>query len=391
MGLVSRILSILLLAVSAWADEPYVPANDDEVLEVLPRSLLVSRDELNGLRQQLIESPENSMLAAQIAGRYLQIGSASGDPRFYGYARAAIQPWWDSPKAPPAILKRRAKLKEKDHQYDAALADLERLLNHRPRDVQAWIERANIYRVQGKYAEAQQACESLREFAGDIPNIVCSVPLKAVTGAAEEAYASLEQTAPEIESKTPGVMQWVFTVQAEVAEALGRNEQAEQHYQDGLRNDPENIHLKRSFADFLLDRERPDQALELLREYTNDNGVLLRAAIAARRTGDDTLAAQWRRELERRFDEIRLRGGQPHGRFESRFALEVHDDPEGSLVTALANWQKQKEVRDTRNVLEAAVAAGDFEAAKPVIDFLKRHGTEHVVLRKLVQQLDVSR
>ena len=42
----------------------------------------------------------------------------------------------------PAILKVRAKLKEKEHDYDQALADLELVLKQKPRDVQTWVEKS---------------------------------------------------------------------------------------------------------------------------------------------------------------------------------------------------------------------------------------------------------
>ena len=45
--------------------------------------------------------------------------------------------------------------------------------------------------------------------------------------------------------------------------------------------------------------------------------------------------------------------------------------------------RSKKEVRDTRNVLEAAIAAGKPAAAKPVIDFLQANNNEHVQLKKI--------
>jgi hypothetical protein len=137
-----------------------------------------------------------------------------------------------------------------------------------------------------------------------------------------------------------------------------------------------------------LDRGRADEVLPLLPDPIIDNGVLLGAAIAARRCGDDALADEWLEQLKIRFEEIRLRGGDTHGKYEARFELELNHNPQKALTIALANWQQQKDIRDTRNVLEAAIAAGDTAAAKPVLAFLAEHGTEDVVLQRLTQQLD---
>ncbi|MGI9428033.1 MAG: hypothetical protein ACR2NM_05205, partial [Bythopirellula sp.] len=161
----------------------------------------------------------------------------------------------------------------------------------------------------------------------------------------------------------------------------------EQHYREGLENEPGDKYLLRTYADYLLDHGREKEVLSLLRDHSNDTGILLRVAIAAKRLGEHSLAAKWQAQLEGRFEEIRLRGSEPHGRFESRCALELRADPQQALALGLANWKKQKEPRDTRNVLEAALAAGDSDRAQPVIAFLQQHGTEDAVLQKLVVQL----
>ena len=151
---------------AAFAAEPYVPRSDDEVLERLPRVFLAGAGELAQLRRRLAAEPTNTDLASQIASRYLQMGNQVGDPRFFGYARATLSPWWDAKRPPSPILRLRAKLKEKDHLYDEALADLSVLLDKDPANTQAWVETANIYRVQGKYEEALRACEALQKIDG---------------------------------------------------------------------------------------------------------------------------------------------------------------------------------------------------------------------------------
>ena len=138
---------------SVVAKEPFIPMSDDQVLETLPRSLV--SDEVTAMRRQLANSPTDINLASRVAGRYLAMGSLESDPRFYGYARAALSPWWGQTKPPPQILRLRAKLREKEHRYDDALVDLKLLLEQEPKNSQAWIEVANIFRVQGKYDEAK--------------------------------------------------------------------------------------------------------------------------------------------------------------------------------------------------------------------------------------------
>ncbi|MEX2141778.1 MAG: tetratricopeptide repeat protein [Pirellulales bacterium] len=379
---------MFLAAAAIIAVEPYVPKDDDEVLETLPRDLLSGRDELDTLRRQLSKDPRNVELAVNVASRYLQMGKSAGDPRFYGYAQAALRPWWDAASAPPAILKLRAKLKERDHRYDEALKDLKLALAQVPQDAQVCMELANIYWVQGKYAEAQDACDRLRETAGTAAAIMGSAPILAVTGKAEQAYASLTHILPIAREQSPSAVQWIYTMQADISAALGRVEQAEQHYRQVLAVDSSDNYVLRSYADFLLDQGREEEVLALLRDYTSDTGILLPATIAAHRAGQRALAAEWRTQLKSRFEENRLRGNPPHGRFEARYELELMNDPKRALAFAQDNWQQQKQPADSRILLEAAIAAKDSAVAREVLEFLEKHGTQHVVLERLAKQLE---
>ena len=382
------LLCFLNSATDALAQQdPITPESDDEVLVVLPQLFLANRSELSELRDRLNANPADPKLAAEVASRYLALGNRTGDPRYYGYARAAINRWWEA-DATTGVLKIRAKLKEKDHLYDDALVDLQLAATKSPTDAQTLIEIGNIYRVKGKYAEALKIGDRLQSIAGDIPAALCRAPVMAQTGNAQQAYDLLSEILPEAKEKFPSAVQFILTIRAEIADALERDAEVEKHFTEGLARDAGDTYLLRGYGDFLLDQGKSAEALELLREHTNDTGVLLRAAIAARENDELKLAKQWTDELETRFEEIRLRGGLPHGRFESRLELKLKDDPQAALTIALENWQKQKEVRDSRNVLEAAIAAKDPAAAKPVVEFLQSNKNEHATLRNLLQQLE---
>lgn len=374
-------------AAALQAGDAYLPA-DDEVLEVLPKSVLAERDELAELRQRLTANPRDADLAAQVAQRYQEIGKSGGGPRYYGYARAAIAAWWDAPDAPAEILRVRAKLKENNHEYQAALADIDALIEQSPQDTQAWVERVNLLRVTGQYDRARGAIEEMSSFAGGVARVFCEAPLMAVTGRAEEAADVFDQALPVTRVNLPDVLPWMLTSRAEIARSLGDDEKAEAYYRQGLKADPGFNSLKRDYADFLLDRDRAGEALTMIGEDLSDNGLLLAAAIAAQQSGKSELAQRLKAQLADRFSETRLRGDKPHGRFESRYALELENNPRRALELALENWQAQKELRDSRNVLEAALAAGQPEAAATVIAFLESAGTQDVTLARLVRELE---
>ena len=165
---------------------------------------------------------------------------------------------------------------------------------------------------------------------------------------------------------------------------------AERHYRDGLDLGLRDAYLRGAYADLLLDADRADEVRALLADDTNIDGLLLRLAVAETRLG---LAAAKNHQavLAARFAASRQRGSVIHRREEARFALELLDRPGEALALARANWQVQREPADARLVLEAALAAGAPEMARPVIDWLRETGLEDQQIDKLVARIDARR
>lgn len=316
---------------TALAGEPYIPADDGQVLETLPQEVLAGRDEVTRLRQKLSSDPGNAELAADVAQRYEQLGKRGGGPRYFGYAQAAISAWWQAESPPAEVLRVRAKLKENNHDYRGALADIEGLIAQSPEHPQAWVERVNLLRVQGEYDRAWQATKEFTEFAEGTAGVFSRAPLLAVTGSAAEAATRLDQAIPVTRDHLPDALPWMLTLRAEIARAMANDKLAESHFQAAVEADPNYGAAIRAYADFLLDRDQADRVLALIaddqgNDLLNDNGILLAATLAADQT-DDLRAQEFQQELQDRFRETRLRGDRPHGRYESRFALHLENDP----------------------------------------------------------------
>ena len=88
------------LTIGALHAAPYVPGSDDEVLEHLPfRPDDPAAREISELRRQLAADPNNVRIALQLARSYFAQAGGQSDPRFAGYAQAALRPWCGSPSA----------------------------------------------------------------------------------------------------------------------------------------------------------------------------------------------------------------------------------------------------------------------------------------------------
>jgi Tfp pilus assembly protein PilF len=180
---------------------------------------------------------------------------------------------------------------------------------------------------------------------------------------------------------------WAMTVLAETAEQRGDVTAAEAHFRDALALGRRNIYLLGAYADFLLDQNRPADARELLRDEQRADNLLLRLALAERRLDDPA----WRRHaeiLEARFAAARQRGDDTHVATESRLRLDLRQQPAEALELARRNWaQGQREPQDARLLLEAALAAGQPDAAREVLDWLARVKLEDRRLAELSQRL----
>src|SRR5215831_11443914 len=132
-----------LLAMPAVA-APVNPVDDAEVVEVLPATS-ASREERQW-RRELAARPRDAAVATAAARHWLGYARDQGDPRFAGQALAALETWPDPATAPDDVLLMQATVEQYLHEFDAAATKLERLVQRSPRNAQAWLTLATIWR-----------------------------------------------------------------------------------------------------------------------------------------------------------------------------------------------------------------------------------------------------
>ena len=374
----------LVVPGEAFAD-PFVPVADYQVLERLPagRTQPWVR-ELREQRARLAADPENLELALALAWRYVEVGRSEGDPRYYGYAQAALAPWWREP--PPGVLLLRATLRQNGHDFEGALDDLDQLLRLEPRNAQAWLTRAVVLQVQGDFDRAYESCRPLRR-SRPLLAATCMASVAGLSGDAAPSYEALLALVSRLPTADREERLWAWTVLAEIAVRLDRPEAAEEHFRRALTLDERDLYLLGAYADFLLDRGRPEEVKQLLNGESRSDALLVRLAIAERLLGS-------RRYLDHvdvlhaRFAGSRMRGGELHLGSEALFHLRLLDDPGTALRLALENWEVQREPSDARLVLEAALAAGRTHAARAVVDWLSDSGLEDARLTDFRERIE---
>ena len=365
---------------------PYTPADDNAVLERLPEALDPALAELKRMRMALRANPNDLDHAARLARRCIEAARETGDPRFLGQAQAALAPWWAAADPPPAALLLRATVKQSQHDFSGALADLDRLLVVHAGDGQALLTRATILTVLGRYADAQHDCTKLLRLASGLVTTTCLAGASSLNGDAAGAYRGLVQALARASDAAP-TRAWALTLAAEIAARRGDAGAADIHFREALALEPRDAYLVAAYADFLLGQARARDAASLLADSAKNDALLLRLALAEKSLPDKRSEfADHRRELADRFAAARRRGDTVHLREEARFRLDVENDIPAALLLAKANWNVQREPADLRILAAAARASGDSDARKIVVDWLNSARLEDVAVVALAQR-----
>jgi len=375
------------LVAGAAQAAPYTPKSDDQVLERLPfKASAAEGRELRQLRRALAEQPQNPVRALALARRYFDLASAEGDPRYVGYAEAAIRPWSQAAEPPADILLMRALLRQYRHDFDAALADLARAAERDPGNAEIWSWRSAILLVQADYAGARAACDKLAPVASALLATACTTAVDGLSGKSAQAYAELSKALARRPDADADLKLWVQTRLAEMALRQGKDDLAERHFKAGLALGVTDGFILAAYADLLLDHDRPAEVVPMLRDWERSDILLLRLALAEHAAKLPGAAAHIAM-MKERFDASALRGDKLHQQEEARFHLYLQGDAPGALRLAAENYRLQREPRDARILMEAALAAGEHAAAQPALEWLGASGYEDPLYARLAQRL----
>ncbi|WP_028104503.1 tetratricopeptide repeat protein [Pseudoduganella violaceinigra] len=377
---------LALVAACAAGAAPYEPRSGAEVLETLPRRADAADAALRRQRARLAEAPRDPVLAAGLAQRYVELGRAAGDPRYFGYAQAVLAPWWAAAAPPVPVLLLRATLLQSGHHFAEAMRDLNLVTAADPGNAQAWLTLATVQVVRGEYEAAVRSCGRLSSLASPLASVTCLVNARAASGqlAASERLLVLALARAGAGGEQAAALQtWALTLLGELAARRGDPAAAEARFRQALALSPGDSYLLGAYADLLLDQHRYREVQALLGEHLRIDSLLLRHTLAGQDAPSSAVAV-----LQARFDAAARRGDAIHQREQARFELHLRHDARAALELALANWRVQKEPADLRILLEAALAAHAPAAAAPALAWRRQHGMEDGAIAALAHQLE---
>jgi tetratricopeptide (TPR) repeat protein len=365
---------------------PYVPAGDAAILQEVPSISDPAVANMNLLQATRSAMPQSVTAAIELARAYVDYSRQIGDAHYAGYAEAVIAPWMRRPSPPPDVLVTQAAILQYRHQFADARELLKKAIKLEPRTTQAWISLATLDMVQGDYLSAGKDCAQVTNSAGFDLGSACSANLLSYVGQAGKSLELLRYDELAAEKMPASYRAWIQGLIAEAAERLGNWPLAETHYLKALSLLPQDNFLLVAYADFLLDRGRPEEVLTLLAAHMQSDTAFLRLALA-RSALQRPDAGRYAWIMSARLEALSLRGSDYFGREQARFALQLQHDPETALDMARRNWRVQRAPWDARVFLEAALAAHQPEVAAEVLAFIRQSKLQDASVEPLARQV----
>jgi Tfp pilus assembly protein PilF len=377
--------AVELLVGRAPQAAPYIPDDDNLVLETGLPTIDPRMREMRTLASRLREPPDDLATAMLLANRQLAMGVAEADPRFIGYARGTLNRWWQDDAATPPLRILRARILQAQHDFALAAADLRAALREAPDTAQAHLVLASIDEVTGDLAEAKEACARFGILRPGLAAAACTASIGSQSGVAQASETALAEAIDRYPSADWSERLWAYTILGEIA-VRREDGAAERYFQQALALNRRDVYALTVYADYLLDQGRATEVLRLLQGFERVDALYLRLALAAQASGDSRFSA-YRDDVAARYEAARRQGDTVHLRDASRYALEIQNNGIAALDLARQNWSSHKTPYDARALLAAAIACHDPAAAKPVIDWIATTGLEDRAIERLVQRL----
>ncbi len=267
----------------------------------------------------------------------------TGDDRNLETAWNRLRPVLEHGTQDVFILIDAATVAQARHDFDAALALIDRALIIQPGLDQAWLLRASIELVRGNPDEAEAACDRLRSVPTFIA-VTCRARVAIARGGQTNTPKMLEAVLATIhkESANPEALAWTLSV---AGDAAADPEAAIAYYEKSLEI-VESTQVRAALVDVLLASGRVTTARAVLESGHDALPLAVRRLIVAVRMGDtDTV----REEIARTDHEFRhwiAEQDWAHAREMARFYIDVLDQPDVAKRLARINLRFQREPED---------------------------------------------
>lgn len=302
--------------------------------------------------------------------RLLGAAGSTGDARLAARADALLARMPGNPQS-DRVLRARAFSAQHRHDFDAAKAILDVLIEQSPRDGDARLSRAQIEVLQGDFRPARAGCAVLALGVDSGRGLLCVATLAERRSQYDAAADVLDRWLAQSPPTDPA-RRYALVMRAEVASRAG-DADADRWFRTALAMAPQDVRTLAAYARYLRAQHRHREVIALLAEVPDHDGLALQRALSARAmrlpSSPALVASQ-----SRRYALARALGSTPELRDEAELSLALDDDPRRALALAEQNFRQQRDVEDVDILWRSAGAARDEAALQRLRTWLRAHG-----------------
>ncbi len=377
---------VIGVSVSAWAQPRLRPAPEQIVL---PASVHAQNNQAGSLRQVEREwrKDRNNLPASLAYARAVfLLGLTEGDLRWYGAAKAALQPWWSAGTLPADGHFLRALVKQGFHDFKGGIDDLSAAIAIDPAQPEYWSWRFSLHLLTSNLAAARTDCDAIGQRFGRDEGQACAATLMYRTGQAQQAIPVFNRLVDLPDYQGPFTQDWLRYHQGEAYRTAGQYAQAIAVWQKHLETRP-NSHLVRLTLTELLNQQGQFAKARRYAESPSPTDALLVQALLASRGLKDGATQRLADQFESRMNNQALRGESLIERPTMVYLITYGRDNAQGLKLAADNWRTQNEPADAVLLVQAALKANQPRLAEPVLGWMATTGYTDPVLKALTAEL----
>lgn len=380
------LILVLSVALSAWAQPRLTPEPDTIVL---PASVHAQNNQAGSLREVEREWRKNRNdlpAALNYARAVFLLGLTEGDLRWYGSAKAALQPWWAAAKLPADGHFLRALVKQGFHDFKGGIEDLSAAIAIDPAQPEYWSWRFSLHLLTSNMVAARTDCDAIGQRFGGDEGQACAATLMYRTGQAQQAIPLLNRLVDLPDYQGPFTQDWLRYHQGEAYRTAGQYTQAIAVWEKHVQARPNSHLVKLTLAELLNQQGQFAKAKRYSEAASPTDALLVQALLASRglKDGDTQRLADL---FENRMNNQALRGESLIERPTMVYLITYGRDVAQGLKLAADNWSTQNEPADAVLLVQAALKANQPKLAAPVLGWMATTGYTDPVLKALADEL----
>lgn len=378
--------ALALISMEVWGQPRLAPPPEQVVLSSSVHARSNQARSLREVEREWNKDRNQQPAAFAYARAVFLLGLTEGDLRWYGSAKAALQPWWTEARLPAEGHFLRALVKQGFHDFQGGIDDLSAAIAIDPTQAEYWSWRFSLHLLTANMAAARADCEAIGQRFGRDEGDACAGTLLYRTGQPQQAIPLLDRLVDLPDYQGPFTQDWLRYHQGEAYRAAGQYERAIAVWEKHVQARPETHLVRLSLTELLNQQGQFDKAKRYAASDSPTDALLAQALLASRGLKDgntEQLAAQF----ESRMNNQALRGESLIERPTMVYLITYGRDNAKGLQMAAENWTTQNEPADAVLLVQAALTANQPKVAQPVLDWMAATGYTDPVLKALTDEL----